>query len=551
MHLPAVNLVVMQPSGYLHSLGFLDQARYFRHQFRRLGATVTISKNRVREDSVNFVFGAHLGFDPESTRRSTCIFVNLEQLGAGGATVSEDYLALLRRSAVVDYDAANVEHYTEDPDDVPVVPFLYAPYLDDGAALPIEERPIDLLFFGSLNPRRQAFLKRVEASGVQVATFDQALYGAERDHFIRQSKAVLNCHFYETSRFEQARAFHSLSLGTPVISERTSRTLPSEAFESALFWLDDRSIESFFRDTFHGPGFADEARARIGGFATTDPIEAYADLLAFAVGYHKGVGSARSPAPWKPRQLNLGSGKDYRPGWLNVDILARSEPDLVLDLGRPLTLPAVLPACRGGEVRLEAGELDTVYANNVLEHVPDLPTLMTNLLTLLKVGGELEIEVPHEQSPTAWQDPTHLRALNEHSWLYYTDWFWYLGWFEHRFEIVRSEWLDLQLRPCERPEAAFMKVLLRKTFTTASERMTARTLQPDFGGIEDDLAVFEPAPMSDTVAHRTFGLIDVPGTPATAEPASVIGKGVQDPRQTSPVRQQAPSPAVEVARSVP
>jgi hypothetical protein len=33
----------------------------------------------------------------------------------------------------------------------------------------------------------------------------------------------------------------------------------------------------------------------------------------------------------------------------------------------------------------------------------------------------------------AWQDPTHIRAFNERSWLYYTDWFWYMGWSDARF----------------------------------------------------------------------------------------------------------------------
>ena len=34
--LPAIHLAIIQPAGYVHSLGFLDQARYFRHQFRYL-----------------------------------------------------------------------------------------------------------------------------------------------------------------------------------------------------------------------------------------------------------------------------------------------------------------------------------------------------------------------------------------------------------------------------------------------------------------------------------------------------------------------------------
>src|SRR5471032_1379532 len=193
---PAIHLAIIQPAGYVHSLGFLDQARYFRHMFRRLGARVTLAKNRLREDAVNIVFGAHLGFLPDWQERHACVFVNLEQLGQGGAAVSADYFALLRRSAVVDYDAANVPAYAQDPDDVPIVSFGYASYLDK-PALPLEERSIDLLFFGSTNPRRQQFIARVEAAGFSVAAFDSPIYGPERDQFITQAKAVLNCHYYE------------------------------------------------------------------------------------------------------------------------------------------------------------------------------------------------------------------------------------------------------------------------------------------------------------------------------------------------------------------
>ena len=489
MNLPLVHIAIMQPAGYVHSLGFLDQARYFRYQFRRMGAEVSISKNRLREDAVNFVFGAHLGFPAEWTRRHACIFVNLEQLGHGGAKVSADYLNLLRRNAVCDYDADNIAAYLDpagDPADIPLVPFAHAPYLRGEESAPLEDRPIDLLFFGSMNPRRRAFLDRIEAAGFSVSSFDSPVYGEERDAFIRQAKAVVNCHFYETSRFEQARAFQCLSLGTPVISERTERTRPGAAFEDAVFWLDGQDPAAFFRQQFNTPAFFEAARGKLAAFAQYDPIEAYADLLAFAAGFHQAHGKTRGSEPWRPARINLGSGKDYKPGWLNIDILERAEPDLVLDLGQPVQWPLQAPTCRGGQVRLEAGSLELVYANNVLEHVPDLPCLMTNVLALLKEGGQFMIEVPYEHSPTAWQDPTHLRALNENSWLYYTDWFWYLGWFDHRFEIAEFKWLDLQLKPCAKEQAAFMKLNLRKIATTLRERTLARTMRADFGGIEAD-----------------------------------------------------------------
>src|SRR5262245_14887139 len=115
---------------------------------------------------------------------------------------------------------------------------------------------------------------------------------------------------------------------------------------------------------------------------------------------------------------------------------------------------------------------------------------MSNCLALLATGGKLEIEVPYEHAATAWQDPTHVRAMNENSWLYYTDWFWYLGWFEHRFTVHSSSYLGLELREAPRERAAFMRVVLEKVETTPRERMVARTMSATLD-VPDD--AFDPA----------------------------------------------------------
>jgi hypothetical protein len=482
-----IHLTIMQPPGYVHSLGFLDQARYARYQFRRLGAEVTMGKNRLREDSINIVFGAHLGFTPSLKQRYTCIFVNLEQLGEGGAKVSDDYMNLLTTSAVMDYDERNLAAYGCKPGDVPVVSFLAAPYLYSAESLPIKDRPIDLLFFGSINERRSSMFARIEACGWSVTLFDHPLYSEERDHFVKQAKAVLNCHFYETSRFEQARAFHTLSLGTPVVSERTDNTNPPAAFEHSVSWFDELSLETFFEREFMTPKWLNSANEKLTLFRSADETSGWQTAYQFGLAIHD---SALNPEagqrPWQPTVMNLGSGKDYKLGWLNVDILQRAQPDLVLDFGHPVELPVKAVTVGGGPLLLEEGSLDLVYANNVLEHVPDLPCLMTNLLALLKEGGILEIEVPYEKSLAAWQDPTHLRAMNQNSWVYYTDWFWYLGWFMHRFELAEFTWLNSGLQACEEGQAMFMRVKLRKIQTTPHERSIARTTSPDFKLFTDD-----------------------------------------------------------------
>lgn len=135
---PEINLCVIQPAGQIHALGLLDAALYFRWMFGRIGATVHLSKNRLRHEAVNLVFGAHLGFDPALRHRYNCLFVNLEQIGVGGAQLSPDYLKLLQTSAVVDYDARNVAAYAI-AEDVPLISFGHAPYLLSGHAVPLVE----------------------------------------------------------------------------------------------------------------------------------------------------------------------------------------------------------------------------------------------------------------------------------------------------------------------------------------------------------------------------------------------------------------------------
>jgi SAM-dependent methyltransferase len=183
------------------------------------------------------------------------------------------------------------------------------------------------------------------------------------------------------------------------------------------------------------------------------------------------------PGAWERKntltQMNLGSGKNYRDGWLNVDTNPQWEPDLCHDLSQ-----FIHPS-------LNWGSFDLIVANDVLEHVPNLVGLMTNLMLLLRNGGELHASVPYDLSFGAWQDPTHVRAFNERSWLYYTDWFWYLNWRDHRYDLVQLDYLYSDMGKAllagghtERQVSTTprmvdqMNVVLRKRETTDAEKAT-------------------------------------------------------------------------------
>ena len=142
-----------------------------------------------------------------------------------------------------------------------------------------------------------------------------------------------------------------------------------------------------------------------------------------------------------PRRLNIGSGKDFQADFLNVDINDHWAPDFVADVSGDFPPAKPVHTRRFGKILIEPGSFDQIIANDVLEHVADLVRTMTNCLNLLRVGGTFDINVPYDLSYGAWQDPTHVRAFNERSWLYYTDWHWYLGWDQARFKVTNSEYV--------------------------------------------------------------------------------------------------------------
>jgi SAM-dependent methyltransferase len=137
-----------------------------------------------------------------------------------------------------------------------------------------------------------------------------------------------------------------------------------------------------------------------------------------------------------PTTLNLGSGKDWKDDCLNADILPRVNPDWLVDISKVEFGQKI--DTRFGQVVISNMMFERVVANDVLEHIPDLVSAMTNIKDLLCDGGEFHISVPYELSLGAWQDPTHVRAFNENSWLYYTEWHWYLGW-QDRFNLSSME----------------------------------------------------------------------------------------------------------------
>lgn len=111
-------------------------------------------------------------------------------------------------------------------------------------------------------------------------------------------------------------------------------------------------------------------------------------------------------------RLNLGCGRNIVPGWINIDRAPGPGVDVVTDLER-----GELWTTLG--TRAPANSVDTILACHVLEHIHYLIPLLRECHRVLRPGGHLVVLVPHLGSDDAWEDPTHVRAFSERSWIYF------------------------------------------------------------------------------------------------------------------------------------
>ena len=100
--------------------------------------------------------------------------------------------------------------------------------------------------------------------------------------------------------------------------------------------------------------------------------------------------------------LDVGCGQNKFAGSIGIDSNPRSHADVIHDLG-------VFP------YPFESDQFDEVVCRHVIEHVPDVIGLVTELHRITKPGGRLKIVTPHYSNPDWATDPTHRNHFNSYS----------------------------------------------------------------------------------------------------------------------------------------
>jgi protein O-GlcNAc transferase len=220
---PARSYHVLQvrPTGYVHADALTEMAESVYYGLKHLGLPVSFREPPLPA-SRTIIFGAHL-LDADSARAvpAEAIIFNSEQIDADSPWLTGPYMQLLRTHQVWDYSAENALRLAQRG--VPAVKHVPLGYVPELSRIAPVAEDIDVLFYGSLNPRRQAILEELQRRGLKVTTLT-GCYGEVRDQYIARSKVVLNLHYYESKVFEIVRVSYLLSNFKAVVAESGTGT---------------------------------------------------------------------------------------------------------------------------------------------------------------------------------------------------------------------------------------------------------------------------------------------------------------------------------------
>lgn len=436
---------------------FADLGLPLYHSLKRLGYEPQVLNNAVCRGATNIILGlCDCSGVPLDAIPENSIIYNLEQLVEGSKGVNSFYIDACSKFKVWDYSQENIKRFKDKfgIDGVEYVPMGYCPEMS--RIDPEYPKDIDVLMYGAINERRRDLIARLREAGVNAVAF-QGLFGVERDIMIARSKIVLNAHYYLPGIQEIIRLGYLWANKKCVVCECNPDTEIHEGCDGACLYAPYDQLVDQVVKLLRSPRAIDAmGKAAFLQFSQ----RSFADVLRPFVGECAQQTAVKEFLPL-PGFLNVGSGKNFLHEALNVDIDPKWSPDFVFDISQPLDFGAQHSTQRFGTVAFREGMFDTIRLFDVLEHVADVPLTMRNLLTLLRDGGELHLNVPYDLSLGAWQDPTHRQAFNENSWLYYTEWHWYLGWREWRFDTASIEYVFSPLGEKMRKQGTALPAILR------------------------------------------------------------------------------------------
>ena len=221
-----INVCLIKPKNYIHYLALQELAELIHFSVLELGLKSQITFNYCDNNpsTKNIVLGAHLLNDNliEDIPENTIIF-NTEQIESITENWKKKILNLARKNIIFwDYSQYNLD-YLSKTINIKGKLFQIGYQKELNRINHNIDKNIDVLFYGSINARREHIINKLKDRKINVKTLF-GVYGKERDDLIAKSKLILNMHMYDSKIFEIVRVFYLLSNSIPVITEVGSDT---------------------------------------------------------------------------------------------------------------------------------------------------------------------------------------------------------------------------------------------------------------------------------------------------------------------------------------
>lgn len=97
-------------------------------------------------------------------------------------------------------------------------------------------------------------------------------------------------------------------------------------------------------------------------------------------------------------KLNLGCGNKSVPGFTGVDKYHCEAVEIIADIEKRLPF--------------DDETIEEVIMDNVIEHIFDIPKLISEISRICLKGATVTIFTPHFASHASWRDPTHIHHLS-------------------------------------------------------------------------------------------------------------------------------------------
>jgi len=207
--------------------------------FHKMGIEVVYSRERLNKNIPRIIFGWYRVFinnrQPPKIPQDTIIF-NLSPLPFSEEEWFKAYITDIKERPLIDYSYENIKFLElQNPNILKRHKFNFEYF--ELTPFKFPTRNNSFLFYGKMNDFRAEKITELKKTGLQIRVLSNS-WGFERDIQIGTSKAIVNIPKYEKNILEVYRIWHSLCLGTPVISERGLDEKLANEFNDYILFTD-------------------------------------------------------------------------------------------------------------------------------------------------------------------------------------------------------------------------------------------------------------------------------------------------------------------------